>query len=132
MATDAIIDHSGQLTSLTDSTVERLEEVLPSTASLSNPVDVTGGASPEEFKRSVEIVLDDENTDGILCMHTPLGTMGPVEAAEAIADLKDEAEKPILGCWMGGERVREGKRCFVRTGSLFSQRPNSPLRLTCT
>ncbi len=55
MATDAIVDQGGELTSLTDSTVEKLKDELPSTASLSNPVDVTGGANPEEFGKSVDI-----------------------------------------------------------------------------
>lgn len=128
MATDAIVDQGGELTSLTDSTREKLKDELPSTASLSNPVDVTGGANPKEFGKSVEICLKDENTDGILCIYTPLGTMEPVEAAEAIANLKEKAKKPILGCWIGGEKAQEGRRILRRNGFSVQSAPEQSVK----
>lgn len=128
MAADAIIDWGGELASLSASTVQKLKDELPSPASLSNPVDVTGEANPEELKKSVDICLKDKNTDGILCIYTPLGTMGPSEAAEAIAGLKEKAKKPILGCWMGGEKIQKGRQILRRNGFSVQSAPEQTVR----
>ncbi len=120
MATDALIDLGGDLATLSDSTVSDLEEALPSTASLANPIDVTGGANANQYRKATEICLEDGNVDGVLCIYAPVGTLSPTSAADAIEGLKENVKKPLLACWMGGEKVGEGRK-ILRQGGLSVQ-----------
>lgn len=121
MATDVLIELGGELAPLSESTQEGLKEFLSGEASVRNPVDVTGGASPEEYRETTKICLQDENVDGVLCIYAPLGTaLSPTEAAKAIVDLKEERDKPLLACWMGGEKVSKGRK-ILRQGGLSVQ-----------
>lgn len=120
MATDALMDLDGSLAELSESTIEKLRENIPSTSSLANPIDVTGGADQGQYRKATELCLKDENVDGVLCIYSPVGTLSPTEAAEAISDLKKGTDKPLLACWMGGEKVAKGRE-ILRQGGLSVQ-----------
>ncbi len=128
MATDVLIDRGGGLASLSDTTIEAFKEKLPPRASKSNPVDVTGDASPEEYRKAAEICLKDENVDGVLCIYAPQGQLTPEDAAEAIADLPETTRKPILACWMGGEKVQEGREILRQHNIPVQSAPEQSVR----
>lgn len=128
MATDALIDQGGTLAVLSDATTEALRDKLPSRVSLSNPIDVTGDASAEEYRIPVEICSNDKNVDGILCIYAPQGQLTPEDAAEAIGDLLDTTRKPILACWMGGEKVRKGRRILREHGFSVQSAPERSVK----
>lgn len=128
MAADAVIDQGGEVASLDEATIKALGEALPAPASLSNPVDVTGGANPEEYKKAVDTCLKDGNVDGVLCIYAPQGQLPPDDAANAIAGLKDKTEKPILACWMGGEKVREGREILRQRGFSVQAAPEKSVK----
>ncbi|MEZ5199217.1 MAG: hypothetical protein R2764_23380 [Bacteroidales bacterium] len=57
MATDRLISQGGRLVSLTNETINALNEYLPPFWSHGNPVDVLGDATPQRFAGATEIVL---------------------------------------------------------------------------
>lgn len=116
MAVDALIDHRGELASFDEETIEKLDEALPADARPKNPVDIGRIATPEHYREAVEICLEDNNSDGILCIYAPMGLLDPVKTAEAIVDLKESADKPMLACWMGGERTGKGRHILRKNG----------------
>lgn len=128
MAVDEIIAQEGEIASLSDDTRAQLEEILPPTASLSNPVGVTGGASPQEYRNAVKACLEDDNVDGILCIYAPIGPLSPKQGAEAIAGLKEKAKKPILACWMGGEKVEKGREVLRQNGFSVQNAPERSVK----
>jgi len=123
MATDALIDFGGELAELSEETLEKLSEELPSRASIVNPVDVTGDAQPSEYRKSTEVCLSDDNVDGVLCIYAPQGQLSPEDAANAIVDLKETSKKPILPCWMGAEKVRKGQEILRQNGFSVQSTP---------
>lgn len=71
---------------LAQETREKLRAFLPDTASLTNPVDMTAAAGPEEYRRTVEILHRDPNVDSIVVIYTPL----ELDPDEAIAEAVEE------------------------------------------
>lgn len=71
LATDALIAAGGELSSLSSSTFNKLNAVLPSTWSQGNPIDIIGDAPPERYVKSLEILMHDSSIPTILLMHCP-------------------------------------------------------------
>lgn len=128
MAVDALIDQGGYLASFSDATIKALKEKLPSRVSWSNPVDVTGDANAKEYRIPVEACLKDENVDGILCIYAPQGQLTPEDAARSITDLREAAQKPLLACWMGGEKVQKGREILRQHGFSVQQAPEQSVK----
>ena len=66
LATDALIANGGELTPLSDSSLEALSEFLSPHWSHGNPIDVLGDAGAQEYARAFDIAIRDPNSDGIL------------------------------------------------------------------
>lgn len=128
MAADALDDLGGELVSLSGETVEQLGEFLSSGANLENPVNVDGDFSSDDYRKSVEVCLEDENVDGLLCIYAPSGSLSPEEAAKAIAGLKKTSDKPILSCWMGGKKTNKGREVLRKHGFSIQSNPEQSVR----
>jgi acetyl coenzyme A synthetase (ADP forming)-like protein len=108
LATDAL-EHAGmQLARLSGETVEALTGGLPGEASVANPVDLLGDAPAERYEQALQLVLADSRVDGALVIVTPQAVTEIEETALAIGRVAKEADKPVLACFMGEERVRAG------------------------
>jgi acetyltransferase len=116
MATDTLISLSGRLATLSEQTVRRLDEMLPSCWSHGNPVDVLGDATPERFAHAVEIVLEDSGVDAALLILTPQAMTDPTATAAKVAGSMVLARKPLLASWIGGRRIEEGSRILSAAG----------------
>ena len=108
MATDSLIARGGKLVKLSDETMQKLNELLPSYWSHNNPVDVLGDATPSRFTKAVEIVLEDSNVDAVLTILTPQAMTDPTGTAKAIAGLSAKTSKLIMAAWLGGPSMSEG------------------------
>src|SRR5690606_31076628 len=71
MATDHLIQCGGQLTSLSDDTMEKMDKILPSNWSHGNPVDIIGDAPVERYLAAFKILLQNLETSSILFIHAP-------------------------------------------------------------
>ena len=59
MTTDHLLSRDGTLAKLSQETMAKLNEFLPTCWSHGNPVDVLGDAPPDRYAKAVEIVLQD-------------------------------------------------------------------------
>ncbi len=108
MATDALLSHQGVLATLSEVTIEKLNEQLPSTWSHQNPIDILGDATPALFGTTVETALHDNGIDGLIVLLTPQAMTDPAESASAIIAASAQSTKTVLAVWMGGASVRTG------------------------
>ncbi len=108
MATDTIISLGGKLETLSNETMGKLDQLLPSYWSHGNPVDVLGDASPKRISEATSIVLDDENVDAVLVILTPQAMTNPTATAQAIVDISGKTSKFIMTAWLGGTSMRQG------------------------
>jgi acetyl coenzyme A synthetase (ADP forming)-like protein len=89
------------LSPLADETVAALHTVLPSEASVSNPVDMLGSAVGTTYESVLPTLLRDPGVDAVIVLFVPPVVAGADEVAAAIARAA-EAEasegKPVLAC----------------------------------
>jgi acetate---CoA ligase (ADP-forming) len=86
---------------LADTTVEQLRDVLPSEASLTNPVDMLGSAVGATYEQALPPLLRDPGVDAVIVLFVPPVVAGAEEVAEAIARAVEQGEvtdKPVLAC----------------------------------
>ena len=116
MAADRASDLRVPLAELSEKTIKRLSEVLPTHWSHSDPVDILGDADSERYRLATEIVLEDGNVDGLLVLLTPQAMTDPTACAEGVIDAAKQVQKPVLACWMGERLVGEGRKRFAAAG----------------
>ncbi len=112
MATDHAIDLNLEMATLSDATMEQLNQVLPPTWSHGNPVDVIGDAQADRYQKAVRVCLEDPNVDGVLAILTPQAMTKPLEVANTLIDLSKQYSKPLLTCWMGESQVAGSRVAF--------------------
>ena len=101
ICTDAA-EHSGLAVARFDpSTIKRLQDELPPTANVFNPIDVIGDAKADRYEIALRAALADPNVDGVIVLFTPQGGSEPVETAQAIARLSADQPKPVVTSYMG-------------------------------
>jgi len=108
LATDAL-EHAGmEIARLSRETAGALTDYLPGAASVANPVDVLGDALADRYEHAVRLVLDDPNVDGLTVIVTPQAMTKIEKTAHAVGRLAQEADKPVLACFMGEARIKAG------------------------
>ncbi len=116
LATDAV-EHAGlEIPRLTNETVQALKDYLPGAASAANPVDVLGDALADRYEHAIELVLDDPKVDSLIVIVTPQAMTEIEKTAHAVGRLSQEADKPILACFMGEARIDAGVRVLREYG----------------
>jgi len=128
MTTDALLAHDGELASLSEETIGKLNEVLPPFWSHGNPVDVLGDAPPERFANAMEIVLKDTGVDAVLVILTPQAMTDATATARAVAEAASTTYKPVLAAWMGGVMVNDGVQLLNRAGIPTYTAPEKAVR----
>jgi len=118
MAADRAADLGLTMAVLSESTVEYLNEHLPSNWPHCNPVDIIGDAQSDRYYHAVTACLNDENVDGVLAILTPQAMTKPLESAQVLIDIgsanSTHHSKPLLACWMGETQVLESRKLFTK------------------
>ncbi|MDR3629103.1 MAG: CoA-binding protein, partial [Desulfocapsaceae bacterium] len=121
MAADVLIDKKGRLAELSPETISRLNNVLPSAWSHSNPVDIVGDAPPGRYADAIPALLDDKGVDALLVINCPSSvSSGGDTALEVVHVLKENSSKMksrgIFTCWPGIDSAREARRILAENG----------------
>ncbi|GJM41493.1 MAG: acetyltransferase [Ardenticatenaceae bacterium] len=114
LATDSLIMNRGELTQLSEKTMEELNEFLPPHWSHNNPVDILGDADAERYAKAIQVAANDENSDGLLVILTPQAMTDPTQTAQELKKLygrppQYQYGKPVLASWMGGADIASGE-----------------------
>jgi len=109
LAADRAAELGIVLPKLSESTLGKLEKVLPAHWTRANPVNLMGDADAERYAASVRAVVQDEHVDGALALVTPLALTEPLAVARALAAVSSETRKPVLASFLGGTQQREAR-----------------------
>ncbi|MEQ8762830.1 MAG: acetate--CoA ligase family protein [Planctomycetota bacterium] len=110
LATDALERSGLEVPALADEVKDRLREFSPAEASLKNPIDLTGGARPEQFQQALEVLLAREDVDAALTIFVEPVIREPGAVAEAIGAVEARRIKPVLSCFVAREVVLDSLR----------------------
>ena len=130
LATDALTWGKGELASLSETTIEELNAILPTHWSHSNPIDILGDATPQRYAQALEIAAKDDNSDGLLVILTPQDMTDPTQTAEELTKITGKiTHKPVLASWMGGSGVATGVEILNRANIYTQPYPDDAARL---
>lgn len=102
------------LSVLTPSVQNRLREILPPAASVKNPVDIIGDATPERYEQTLQLCAS--ACDALIVILTPQVMTHPVIAAEKIIQTYKKIHIPVLCSFMGGGTVHEARTLLNTAG----------------
>jgi len=114
LATDATVLNQAELTNLNASSIEKLNDFLPSAWSHQNPVDMLGEASADQYFKTLELLAKDPNSQGLLAILSPQDMTDATATAEALTHVSHEGQ-PLLASWMGGESVQKGREILQQS-----------------
>ena len=108
LATDALERAGLRIAHLDPRTIGDLREFLPHAASTMNPVDVLGDAQADRYERALRLVMADEGVDGVIVIVTPQAVTEIGKTGSIVGGMTRESDKPVLGCFMGEDRIKPG------------------------
>ncbi len=114
MTTDVAIKNNLEIAELTCETKQKLKDGLPATASVKNPVDVLGDASPERYAFALETVLADPNVDGVIYLVTPQSVTDAEGIAKVAIEHAKDSDKPILCSFFGGTSFEGAEKLLAK------------------
>ncbi|MBS9395987.1 MAG: bifunctional acetate--CoA ligase family protein/GNAT family N-acetyltransferase [Dolichospermum sp. LBC05a] len=129
LATDTLIENGGELAAISPEIMSSLNEILPPQWSHNNPIDILGDADPQRYKKALEIVTKDPNSDGLLVILTPQAMTDPTQIAEQLKPYAQMSGKPILASWMGGADVAAGQQILNSQGIPTYSYPDTAARV---
>ncbi len=94
---------------LSENTLKSLNSFLPQVWSHGNPVDIIGDASPERYRKTLEVLFDAEEVDGIICILTPQYMTKPFETAQQFLEVSRGRKKPFYSVLLGGKKLKKAK-----------------------
>lgn len=110
---DYCVAHGLELPPLSDATKERLRGLVPSFASLLNPVDVTAHIfnDPALLERALDVLVDEERLDSLVILNASLSGELALRVAREIARASAATPKPIFVAWSA--RANVGREAFA-------------------
>jgi acetyl coenzyme A synthetase (ADP forming)-like protein len=104
IAADACEQQGLALPELSPEVIEQLKRVVKREIAFRNPLDLTAGASGEEFEAVLNIVAEHKAFDAALAIFIPptiVDQRGVEEAMRRVAPVFQRHRKPLLACFMG-------------------------------
>ncbi|MFZ3049024.1 MAG: GNAT family N-acetyltransferase [Desulfatirhabdiaceae bacterium] len=128
MATDTLGRYGLEPATLDPDTFQKLDALLPPFWSRSNPIDILGDASPERFRRTLEICFDGKDLDGVCVILAPQALSDPVLVAESLATTMKGRRYPVFACWMGGKSIEKAVQTLNQAGIPTYETPERAVR----
>jgi acetyltransferase len=117
MAADALSSHGLDPVPLTDETTRRLDAFLPPFWSRANPIDILGDATPERWKKAIDVCLSAQEIKALVVIFAPQALSDANAVAHSMVEaLQGKSYPPTFAVWMGGENAEEGLHILNKAG----------------
>jgi acetyltransferase len=116
MAADALASHGMEPAVLSPKTIEQLDQVLPENWSKGNPIDIVGDTSSDAYIETAKICANASETDALLLMCAPAGTMDTLNLAQELSVYLKTLSCPVFTAWIGGDNIAEARMVFNKAG----------------
>ena len=141
IAADALEQNGLSLAKLSDVTLQALTTILPSSASILNPVDMLASASPNVYADCLKALLRDENVDAAMVILPPPPMFKAEVVAEKLIEVIRQFDKTVFIALLGSTLITEARFTFERAnvptypfperaasalGALFKQADHRP------
>ena len=123
ITTDFIKQYGLDIAHFSAETSRKLQDKLPRTANIHDPVDVIGDALADRYGMALEIVLAEEQVDSVIVLLTPQAMTQIRLTAQLIAKLSKSYKKTIVASFMGGKKVNEAQEVLTNAKIPFFAYP---------
>ena len=107
LASDALAEFGMDLAAISPKIQENLRTRLNPSAQVSNPIDMLGGAEPQDYEWALGQVSLDPNVDALHPILVPQSLVDTMGVAHAWVKVAKETKKTFLACLMGAASARE-------------------------
>lgn len=116
LAADSIDFYGFSLAKIAPKIQESLRTKLNPSAQVSNPVDMLGSVSPEDYHWSLENLDADDGVDVLLPILVPQALVDTPGVAQAWIDIKNKSNKTLLAILTGKHSTLEAEQALNRAG----------------
>lgn len=113
LCTDACEAGGLAIPELSKETKARLAAFLPAAAAVKNPIDLIASATPDQYRKTIEVILGANEVDAVIVLYISVSVADTAPIAEGILEgiaagrAAGGKGKPVLACWMAeGDRDR--------------------------
>jgi acetyl coenzyme A synthetase (ADP forming)-like protein len=102
LAVDALESRGLDIPPFSPELQAEMRTYLSSDASVANPVDMIAAAGPDEYKRTIELLMASDEVDSVIALYIPASNIGVHETATAIKEAVEESphDKTFLSVYM--------------------------------
>lgn len=108
MMSDALEMAGLKITKPDKGTQQKLSSILPTAASVNNPIDVLGDADAALYGKAMNTLLQSDSFDSLICILTPQRATDSKAFAGIIAENSKKHNKPVFTCFIGGSKISKG------------------------
>ena len=105
-AADILEERDLFLTDLSAATCQKLRSILPSAASVNNPIDLLASATPEQYAISLKLLQEDPKVDNILVILVPPPLFDSELMFTPVIPLIKTSQKPVVVVLMGENNIQ--------------------------
>ena len=127
IATDALVGLGGESAKLSEATIDGLSAILPPYWSKSNPVDLFGDADVDRYVKAIDLCVNDQGVDGILVIYASHKTAKPIELADALIKIGENARKPLVTVLMGAKDTQKARELLKQKNILSYETPEEAI-----
>ena len=114
MAADHALNLGLRLPQLQSATIAAVSKSLATPGVSNNPFNLLADADATRYGAALTACLADSQVDGVLVILTPQGLTQATASAQAVIAIAQNANKPVVVCWMGGEQVAKARKLFLQ------------------
>lgn len=120
LALDELWLRNGKLATLGEETLQRLRDALPGSVVPDNPLDLRDDASSDRYIKAITILLDSQDFDALMIIHSPSAVAPGSESARALIEAVRNHPRgkyvTLLTNWCGEFSSQEARRLFSEAG----------------
>ena len=116
LAADSLAFNGFELAQVSPEVQQRLRTKLNPSAQVSNPVDMLGSVSPEDYIWSLGNLDADEGVDVLLPILVPQSLVDTLGVAKAWVEIGEKTKKTLLTCLMGERSTLESEQHLNMAG----------------
>lgn len=120
LALDQLWRRNGKLATLSDDTQATLRDALALTINTGNPLDLLDDATPLRYQTAINILLDSQDVDALMVIHSPSAVAPGSESARALIDTVTRHPRgkyiTLLTNWCGEFSSQAARRLFSDAG----------------
>ena len=84
-------------------TAERLAAQLPPEASTGNPIDMIASATPQDYERSLRVLLEEDCVDAVVTIFVRPLAARAADVARAVGAAADGSDRPVIAVFLGAD-----------------------------